>query len=336
MAGTAKAPVFDDTFVHKGRDGWLFLIGGSNSVSSLYDRDSVLISDQAIKKWVDLIERRARRLERMGIQYVHTHIPEKLTIYDDKLWDPPIVDWRLSPAARLREALQASPYAHVYLDLIEPFRSAANKDRLYFKTDSHWSGEGCYFAYRLLCERIGIAPEPDLLSRAHQSLDGVLDMGSKFDPPIYEPAKFYDFRFKSARVYRNAIARYLETPEFGAQIHVGTHVRYHNPTRGTAKKKILLFGDSFSSQRGDALTAMLAETARDVEFVWSSNLDWPFIARVRPDVVIYELVERFMTVLPTDKLSIRRTVARQWLKAQRLHFQARRRAARTAREAKPA
>jgi hypothetical protein len=66
-----------------------------------------------------------------------------------------------------------------------------------------------------------------------------------------------------------------------------------------------------------------------VEFVWSSNLDWPFIKRVRPDVV-YELVERFMTIVAADKLSIRRTIARQWLKAQRLHFEARRRAARQA------
>jgi len=53
-------------------------------------------------------------------------------------------------------------------------------------------------------------------------------------------------------------------------------------------------------------------------------------------VVIYELVERFMTILADDKLSIRRTITRQWWKAQRLHFQARRRAAHAARQAKPA
>jgi alginate O-acetyltransferase complex protein AlgJ len=333
MADTRKAPTFDDSFVHKGRDGWLFLIGGSNSVSSLYDRNSVLAGDDTIRKWADLIEQRARRFETMGIQYVHVNVPEKLTIYDDKLWDPPIVDWRLSPAVRLREMLQRSPYGGVWLDLIEPFRTSPDKDRLYFKTDSHWSGEGCYFAYRLLCERIGLHPEPDLLTRAHQEIDGKLDMGSKFDPPIYEPVKFYDFRMKTKRVYTNAIARYLERPEFGAQIHVGTHVRYLNQTPGAQKKKVLIFGDSFSSQRGDALTAMLAETARDVEFVWSSNLDWAFIKRVKPDVVVYELVERFMTVVASDKLSIRRTIARQWWKAQRLHFEARRQAAR---QAKPA
>jgi alginate O-acetyltransferase complex protein AlgJ len=212
MVSTPKAPAFDDSFVHKGRDGWLFLVGGSNSVSSLYDRNSVLAGDDTIRKWADLIEQRARRFEQMGIQYVHINVPEKLTIYGDKLWDPPIVDWRLSPVVRLREMLAQSPYGHVWLDLIEPFTTAPNKDDLYFKTDSHWSGEGCYSAYSLLCERIGLEPEPDLLNRAHQSIDGKLDMGSKFDPPIYEPAKFYDFRMKTQRVYSNAIARYLETP----------------------------------------------------------------------------------------------------------------------------
>ena len=67
---------------------------------------------------------------------------------------------------RLRDMLARSPCGHVYLDLVEPFRTAPDKDQLYFKTDSHWSGEGCYFAYRLLCERIGLTPEPDLLTRA--------------------------------------------------------------------------------------------------------------------------------------------------------------------------
>jgi hypothetical protein len=97
MAGTLKAPTFDDSFVHKGRDGWLFLIGGSNSVSSLYDRDSALLGDKTVRKWADLIERRARRFEQMGIQNIHTHVPEKLTIYDDKLLGPP--DRRLEALA---------------------------------------------------------------------------------------------------------------------------------------------------------------------------------------------------------------------------------------------
>jgi hypothetical protein len=99
-------------------------------------------------------------------------------------------------------------------------------------------------------------------------------------------------------------------------------VRYRNTTPTAQNKKILIFGDSFASQRGDALTAMLAETASDVEFVWSSNFDWSYIRQAKPDVVIYELTERFMTILAEDRLNLRWTTMRQILKAQRLRLRA--------------
>jgi hypothetical protein len=72
---------------------------------------------------------------------------------------------------------------------------------------------------------------------------------------------------------------------------------------------------------------MLAETAREVEFIWSSNLDWAYIKRAKPDIVIYELVERFMTIVASDQLSLRRTVARQALRAKWLQLKGWRRSA---------
>jgi hypothetical protein len=72
---------------------------------------------------------------------------------------------------------------------------------------------------------------------------------------------------------------------------------------------------------------MLAETAREVEFIWSSNLDWAYIKRAKPDIVIYDLVERFMTIVANDKLRLLRTVLRQALKAKWLKFKGTRRPA---------
>jgi hypothetical protein len=131
-ANAGKASMSTD--VHAGRDGWLFLIGGSIKVTTLYDRQSRLSSDAKLHHWVKLIEARARRLQGMGIQYIHLNVPEKLTIYDHQLADPPIVDWRLSPAVRLQEMLQQSPHAHVWLDLVAPLRAARDCEPLYFKT----------------------------------------------------------------------------------------------------------------------------------------------------------------------------------------------------------
>ena len=312
-------------WIYEGQDGWLFLVGGSNSIGALYDRNAPLLNQDKLQQWVGLIENRARRLERMGIEYIHISVPEKLTIYDNKFHDPPIVDWQLSPAMRLRDVLQHSQYAHVWLDLIEPFRAARDQTQLYYKTDTHWNPEGCFVAYALLCERIGLPPNPELLARPSREVESVLDLGMKMEPLIHEHLKLYDFIRDSRRTYGNIIAQYLDTVTANALVHIGSHVAYRNASPSAADMKIVIFGDSYASQRADALTAMLAETAREVEFIWSSNLDWAYIKRARPDVVVYELAERFMTIVPNDELSLRRTVARQTLKAKWLQIKGGRR-----------
>jgi hypothetical protein len=302
-------------WVYEGQDGWLFLVGGSNSIGALYDRNAPLLSDAKLQAWVTLIEGRAHRLERMGIQYVHISIPEKLTLYDNRFHDPPIVDWQLSPGLRLGEMMQRSPYAHVWLDLVGPFRAARDEVQLYYKTDTHWTPEGCFVAYKLLCQKLGIRPELSLLTRPRREVESVLDLGLKMEPPALEPLRLYDFTKDAQKTYRNVIAQYLDTVTANALVHIGAHIRYKNANPAAANKKILIFGDSYASLRPDGLTAMLAETAREVEFIWSSNLDWSYIKRARPDIVIYDLVERFMTILPADKLNLRWTVARQAVKA---------------------
>jgi hypothetical protein len=315
-----------DPHVHVGQDGWLFLVGGTNAAGTLYDRASPRLPDAKLHCWAKLIGDRARRLEAMGIQYLHVSVPEKLTIYDNKLSDP-VVDWRLSPAMRLGEMLRRSSRADVWLDLIEPLRAARGEDDLYMKTDSHWNAAGCFVAYKAICERIGMAPELDLLARPYLDFGAYLDLGSKLQPPVPEVFKFYDFTKNSTRWYANTIAEYLDAIAHDAVMHVGSHVAFKNEAPSAANKKILIFGDSHASQRADSLTGMLAETAREVEFIWSSSLDWGYIKRARPDVVIYELVERFMTVLPKDDLNLRWQLLRHGWRAKWLHYKAQRRTA---------
>lgn len=214
--------------VYEGIDGWLFLQGGSNKVGTLYDRKSRLAGDSKLQRWKGVIECRTRELERLSIQYVHVNVPEKQTIYDDKLRDPPIVDWRLSPSRRLGQIMQDSRHGHAWLDLIEPLRAARDEDELYLKTDTHWSAAGCFRAYKVICARIGIAPDPDLLNaRKYLDYGAYLDLGSKLKPPVAEVFKFYDFIQEARRSHANAIARYLETMPKKPVMHVGLAGRLH-------------------------------------------------------------------------------------------------------------
>src|SRR5207253_1083171 len=65
--------------------------------------------------------------------------------------------------------------------------------QLYAKPDPHWTAEGAFVAYEVLCERIGLTPDHDLLSRKHTDYHAVCDLGAKLNPPVGEWFKMYDF-----------------------------------------------------------------------------------------------------------------------------------------------
>ena len=118
-----------------------------------------------------------------------------------------------------------------------------------------------------------------MLSRKSVDYHGVFDLGAKMHPTVGEWFKHYDFTKNSRRRYANSIAQYLETIPETPVVFGASHVAFKNTSPGAARKKILIFGDSFSAQGMTSLTGTLAETASEVEFVWSSSLDWRYIER---------------------------------------------------------
>jgi alginate O-acetyltransferase complex protein AlgJ len=275
----------------------------------VYDRNAPRLPDAKLRNWVKLIEARAARLERRGIQYVHLVIPEKLSVYDNKLREP-IVDWKLSPALRLGEMLQHSQYRNVWLDLVQPFRAARDQTQLYLKTDSHWNSEGgCFFAYQLLCDHIQRSPIRTCCRGTMSIFVAICIWAGRSIRQSPNPFDSTTLR-RTLRWYRNPIAEYLETVNSEPLLHRGAHVAFGNSAPTAAQKKILIFGDSSASQRPDLLTGMLAETVAEVEFIWSSNFDWHYIRRMKPDLVVYDMAERFLTKLPRDRLNLR---MRLWL-----------------------
>jgi alginate O-acetyltransferase complex protein AlgJ len=302
-------------FVHEGQDGWLFLRGGTNFVASLYSRDSGNLPDARIALWRQLIERRTARCRALGIACLHVVVPDKLTIYGDRQATP-LVDPEHAPAIRLAQQLQSSPAADSYLDLVGPMRAQRESCDLYWRTDTHWSPEGCHLAYSALCERLRLVPEDGLLDRPHQTLSAPMDLGGRVEPMRWETVRRYNFAQKSSRVWTNRVAQFLEDPAYQEEIHIGARSRFLNPTARN-EKTALLVGDSYSRPGLDSLTGMLAETVRSLEFVWSSEIDWFLVKRTRPDILIVEIAERFLAMLPRDNRSLWLLELRQIARAHR-------------------
>ena len=72
-----------------------------------------------------------------------------------------------------------------------------------------------------------------------------------------------------------------------------------------------MFGTSFSEYRPCLLTGILAETFSEVHFVWSTNLDWSYIKKIQPDIVLTEIVERFIPEVPSDNFNLKEYAGRK-------------------------
>lgn len=291
-----------DEMVHVGNDGWLFLVKGANNVSALYKNKSSF-TPEMVESWSELLRMRNEKINALGARYVHLPAPEKLTVLH-KYYDGKIENINGSPTIALLSSYKSVPdYA---VNPIPYFSQQIDKFPVYWKTDTHWSFWGCYCAYQLLCTKLGVVPNDELVKYPYTPVNMVLDLGSKVEPKVKEEARFYKLNQHSKRVYANELVRFKEKNDLinEGSLHVGSHVVFRNESDGAIKQKVILFGDSFSEYRTVLLTGMLAETFEEVHFIWSASLDYEYIEKVRPDYVISELAERFMTRVPEDQMRI--------------------------------
>jgi hypothetical protein len=291
--------------VHIGHDGWLFLVGGRNRAVNLYRRSPLMW--WRLRRWRRLIEKRAARCERLGIAFVQAVAPEKLTILSHYCAEP-LVDPSLSPAMRLAALMARSPAASRYVDLVQPLRSAAKNEEVYLRTDSHWTYQSCFLAYERICTALGVSPRADLPDRPFEVSDRALDLGSKLTPLVTERFRLYSIMQDSRRRSVNElVTNFLATGGKGPV--TATHAIYENGSPRADPRRVLIFGDSYAHFDPLQMTAMFAETFREVHFVWSTSIDWRLVDEIRPDILICELAERFLTRVPNDDFDLRATVA---------------------------
>jgi alginate O-acetyltransferase complex protein AlgJ len=322
--------------VHKGEDGWLFQTGGEHQVIDLYREDSAFTAGMA-KAWVSLLRQRADQLMPRGIDYVHLAVPDKLTLLNRHYADA-LQNTDGSPIRQLKAHYESE--LPNFLNVVPYLTQGIDKYPVFWKTDSHWTAWGCYMAYQLLCSRLGIPTNTDILNYPFTESEMILDLGrpdklsgtgAGDENGVVQPENIRTYRLDrySKRVYANEVIRYRENLDLdGFSRRVldasdsrnaeamstisaamveghGSHVIYENNSDTATDKKIVLFGDSFSDYRQNLLTAMLAETVKEVHFVWSHSIDHEYVRQVRPDIVISQGNEASMTVVPVDTGDVR-------------------------------
>lgn len=284
-----------------GQDGWLYWVGRAREVETFYG--DTPLSRRILKRWANLIARRTHRLDHLGIRHVHAIVPDKLAIYPDALGRAfPGAD---NPPGQRLARLAAKSGAAPMVDLLTPLRAARAEEPVYLRTDTHWTYRGYLIAYRALCDAVNAPVAEHVFAGTQVRERFTFDLGEKLRPPIDEEYVAYDFPRRAERVDANALVRVREGGQAIRQrgLFVGSRVVLKNPA-APDPRRLVLFGDSYIYSPGARLTAMLAETFGEVHAIWSANLDWTYIEAVRPDVLIFEIAERFLRQVPTDRIRI--------------------------------
>jgi hypothetical protein len=265
----------------QGDDGWLFI----SEIDSIMEkhRGEVTLSATDLERWRRTLELREAWVEKKGAAYRFALSPNKVAVYGEHL--PNATASSRRPWALLSKYMARNSS----LEMLDPtpILKAHKKDRdVYFRTDEHWNDFGAWLAYRQLMAdlpaelRVKVVEEEDLAPRRRSFIGGlaaVLD-----DPPSEEVVR-YDVREPSAAML------------------------FENKTKGRGKVQVfenrrrdlpraVMYRDSF----GSFMLPFLAESFSRLVVVSSRALIFDLVEVEMPDLVLTQMVERYLGEPPHD------------------------------------
>jgi hypothetical protein len=277
-----------------GRSGWLFY-ADDKSLEDILRTEH--FSVDALERWRARIEQRARWLASRGIAYRFVVAPDKHSIY------PELLPHGLlgKGVSRLQGLIDYLGGSSSVIDL-RPMLLAKKRvagGQLYFHTDTHWTSYGAYLGYREVMRSLGgkydrAALEIDDDAFKASGVKTRRDLAIMARLTQVEPDQAPDFGPILACQRQGQLL-----PPLGLDITALTGFSSRICVGRT--ESALVFHDSFMQPMMPFVSSQFGRTA----YVWGSANDDLFVRMVmqeQPDVVIEEVVERSLRLVPDDRL----------------------------------
>lgn len=243
----------------RGTDDWLFTAPVSDDRETLWD------NMQAITTFA----------EKQSVSVTMMAVPSAGAVVSDKL---PALHLPYPDADLLEEARRIAGNTLHWVDLYTDFCSAEQPERLYYRTDHHWTTEGAYRAYCLMMEELGQSSIPRDDFTVEQITDFYGTSYSKSGLWLTEPdtlelwtgsdiqavTTVYDAN-RADPVTREGMffREYLEDADKYPVFLSGNHALVHIETNADSGKRLLVIKDSYAH----ALAPFLAEEYSTIDLI---------------------------------------------------------------------
>ena len=262
-----------------GQEGWLF-----------YGRDRafrpVPLRGAERSRARDVLGRRAAWLEERGVRYVVVVVPDKSTVYADRLpaWARPDPVVPLDQLARAVSGIENLDL----VDLRPCLREARARERVYEVAGTHWNDRGAFAAARAILAAIGTRlPVQPLAERDVERFEAAEERGREL-AGMLGLQDLYPRETLQARVMR--------PPPLVRTTDVLPSLPQRDPARqpfALAQERpdlprAVVFRDSFCTR----LAPFLGTGFRRSAYYWQRAIDASAVDAERPDVVLDIVVER--------------------------------------------
>lgn len=274
-----------------GRDGWLFY----NLESALADYLNVApLSEAHLAAMVRIQTERRDWLAARGIAYLIVFAPNKERVYPEFLPSGLAPRQPVSRLGQLIPRLEAAGLA--VLDLRQPLTAAKTAHRTYMQTDTHWNGYGGLVGASAIVAAVRRwQPQVPALDVAGYAVGEADRPGGDLAEMLLLPDRWRE-RDLVPRPAEALLARPAAPGAYPDPADHPDRARVAMETDRADWPRAVFFHDSFA--RG--MQPYVAERFSRSVYLWTHAFVPEIIAAERPDVVVLEVVERYVFALTLE------------------------------------
>ncbi|MCQ2518991.1 MAG: hypothetical protein MJ107_00525 [Lachnospiraceae bacterium] len=270
-----------NNMVEIGKNGWLFYSNDDDSNPIKQSLGMRNVDDNYLAATADALVNSERVLNSLGIEFVIFLAPNKATIYKEQLPDCyEVVNEVTSIDQFVKYMRENTDLRIVYpKEALLEFKEENPDVDLYYKKDGHWNHAGGYIAARELALELGVEM-PRLQDLEYREIAGTnQDLAITLNVKDLSGNKDYE------------ISGYSDYETVTDMWNFDTYFKYHSENADS--RRLLVRRDSYSTAVSDYIGSQFAYTNMINRYKFSDQA----IIDEKPDIFVYESVERYFTDL---------------------------------------